>query len=570
MSILRHAPHAPLATLALFLLGLATVSAQADGEPAAPAKPAPPSYQIEVPVGIPVQIDGIALPAEWADAAQRPLGEDGGVFKMKQHRGALLLAVEPHAPWIEGDRLWLCFTPDTPDAGLYRPPAVRIDYEPFAHNRYHVLAVKVAESGEVLAPGAAIARAALAGSRPSVEMAMRLPWLGVTGDAPPPLRFALLHVRSGGRETTTWPPGLDLSAGASGEPPADLASAAKWGRLEGWQDADGAGALSRGDWDALVQEDEELMRRGMEAHRFVAALAQDGEVAKVDREQQPVLEGHWQWIAEREALTANDLIALAKGYRFLNRKAEALGVLAGFDADPVWRGSRSLLYERALALESAERFRDAAMVWERLAHTTGGSISNRYRAMAERAHVRLVEWSEEQEARRVDDANAELPLVLLRTTRGNVILVLHANDVPDQVRHFLSLVTLREDGRGFYDGTRFHRVIGDFVVQGGDPASRESCEAAGSGDGPSIVAPEQNLRHTFYRGAVGFALGGARMNGCQFFLLVSPKPHLAQQGFTCFGHVLAGMDVVDRIEQCDELLEAVVLRPGTLPEDDDE
>jgi hypothetical protein len=172
MPILRHAPLAPLA---LFLLGLATVSAQADGEPAAPAKPAPPSYPIEVPVGIPVQIDGIALPAEWADAAQRPLGEDGGVFKVKQHRGTLLLAVEPHAPWIEGDRLWLCFTPDTPDAGLYRPPAVRIDYEPFAHNRYHVLAVKVAESGEVLAPGAAIARAALAGSRPTVEMGIRLP-----------------------------------------------------------------------------------------------------------------------------------------------------------------------------------------------------------------------------------------------------------------------------------------------------------------------------------------------------------------------------------------------------------
>ena len=154
-------------------------------------------------------------------------------------------------------------------------------------------------------------------------------------------------------------------------------------------------------------------------------------------------------------------------------------------------------------------------------------------------------------------------LVACRTTRGEVVLRLFANDVPASVAHFVALVRRREpDGRGFYDGTRFHRVVGDFLVQGGDPVTRGgSCEDAGQGAGPAGIPVEANPRHGFWRGAVGFARGGALENGSQFFVLVSARPELGEQDFTCFGHVASGMEVVDRLETCDELLEARVLEP---------
>ena len=106
----------------------------------------------------------------------------------------------------------------------------------------------------------------------------------------------------------------------------------------------------------------------------------------------------------------------------------------------------------------------------------------------------------------------------------------------------MTLVAERqEDGRGFYDGTLFHRVIGDYVVQGGDPLSRdEGCEEAGPSDGPSTVTTEISERFGYWRGAVCFARGMAQVNGCQFFILVSPRPALAEEGYTVFGHVVAG------------------------------
>ncbi len=370
-------------------------------------------------------------------------------------------------------------------------------------------------------------------------------------------------MRGSGSTTVTWPRGLSITAPV-GQRPSDLASSQAWARLGGWKGVSGPGAISSTDWDALVDTDAELTRRGSEAHALALRIQDAPTLPKEDDLVEEKVLQNLRWIAGREPLTAFDLFNLARVYRHLNRKAEGLAVLDALDMDPAWHGSARLLYDRALALESAERYRDAAEAWRALGGRSQPSMRPRYEAMAERALALQTAREKETVLRDAAASNSQLPLVLLRTTRGSVLIQLLPQSVPEAVAHFLDLVKRREgdEERAFYDGTLFHRVEGDFLVQGGDPLSREGLDRAGSGTGPTSVTAELNPSHGYFRGAVAFARSIARVNGSQFFILTSPRPALAEEGYTIFGHVIAGMDVVDRIQVGDELIEVRRLDGG--------
>jgi cyclophilin family peptidyl-prolyl cis-trans isomerase len=131
--------------------------------------------------------------------------------------------------------------------------------------------------------------------------------------------------------------------------------------------------------------------------------------------------------------------------------------------------------------------------------------------------------------------------VRLETERGPVDIELACAQAPLTCNNFLSLA-----GQGFYDGTVFHRVVPDFVVQGGDPRGDGS-----GGPGWSIRDELNPLRYE--RGVVGMALSGPDTGGSQFFVTLSPQPHL-DGGYTVFGRVVAGMEVLDGLEQWDRLV----------------
>ena len=97
--------------------------------------------------------------------------------------------------------------------------------------------------------------------------------------------------------------------------------------------------------------------------------------------------------------------------------------------------------------------------------------------------------------------------------------------------------------KGFYDGLTFHRVVPDFVVQSGDP------RGDGQG-GPGYTIRDEINERPYLRGTVGMALDWAGTGGSQFFITYLPQPHLDAR-YTAFGRVVAGMEVVDRIEQWD-------------------
>jgi cyclophilin family peptidyl-prolyl cis-trans isomerase len=124
------------------------------------------------------------------------------------------------------------------------------------------------------------------------------------------------------------------------------------------------------------------------------------------------------------------------------------------------------------------------------------------------------------------------------TDRGTIQLELAVLDAPLTVENFVALAR-----KGFYDGLTFHRVVDDFVIQGGDPR--------GDGEGgPGYTIRDELNQRPFLRGAVGMALDWADTAGSQFFITHSPQPHLDAK-YTVFGRVIAGMDVVDQIRQWD-------------------
>ena len=130
------------------------------------------------------------------------------------------------------------------------------------------------------------------------------------------------------------------------------------------------------------------------------------------------------------------------------------------------------------------------------------------------------------------------PRAFLHTAKGTVEVHLDVVEAPLTVASFVALAR-----RGFYDGLTFHRVEPGFVVQGGDP------RGDGNG-GPGYTLRCEITQRPYGRGAVGMALSGKDTGGSQFFVTLSPQPHL-DGGYTLFGTVVAGMDVVDRLRPGD-------------------
>lgn len=522
----------------------------------APAHAGPEPRLLEVPEGLPVAPDGLLPKAEWGDALVLPGEAGAGTLRVKQCRGTLLLALEADRAWLRGTRLFLCLCPDFPEAHAGSPGAITIDYEPFDHSRPHVLARKVLAQGQAPLEDAVLVRSALRGRAVALEMLVRLPALGVTGSKPHGLRLLAALVRGMGEHTPSWPAGMLINA-RPGEPPPDLVDSGRWLRLGGWKQPDGPGALGATEWSAALAQDAELARKGADAHAMGLLIAEESgrKLEKQDRDVEAQLLAPLAWIAEREPLHPGDLLARGRALRHLNRHAEALACFEALALDPQGDWLPTAVGERATTLERRERWAEAQAAWEQLARLVPPGEGGRYEQAARAVQARAQEHAAEQAARAADDADPTLPLVELVTPHGSAFVRLHARDVPQAVEHFLRLCRAQAPGGGgFYDGTLFHRVLGDAFLQGGDPRTRNGdCDQDLSGPASATVAVERNARHGFWRGALAFARAQRPENGSQFFVLVTPRPDMAQDGYTVFGHVVAGMEALDRVERCDRL-----------------
>ena len=145
--------------------------------------------------------------------------------------------------------------------------------------------------------------------------------------------------------------------------------------------------------------------------------------------------------------------------------------------------------------------------------------------------------------------------VHFETNRGEIVAELFEDDAPGTVANFVGLITGTKEWtdpktgskvkRPFYDGLTFHRVVPDFVIQGGDPAGNGT-----GGPGYTIKCETQGKRQKHERGSLSMAHRGPNTGGSQFFICHAPAPHLDRK-HTVFGKVITGLEVVDAIRPGD-------------------
>jgi len=137
--------------------------------------------------------------------------------------------------------------------------------------------------------------------------------------------------------------------------------------------------------------------------------------------------------------------------------------------------------------------------------------------------------------------------VTMETNKGTIEIELYASAAPKTVNNFVFLAN-----EGFYDGITFHRVINDFMVQGGDPTG------SGSG-GPGYRFEDEfdGNSHRHETGSLSMANAGPNTNGSQFFICHGPQPHLDGK-HTVFGKVTSGQDIVDSIAGGDTMVKVTI------------
>ena len=147
------------------------------------------------------------------------------------------------------------------------------------------------------------------------------------------------------------------------------------------------------------------------------------------------------------------------------------------------------------------------------------------------------------------EITTDLPQIQIETERGNITIELFEDDAPNTVANFISLAE-----QGYYDNLNFHRVIPDFMIQGGCP------EGTGTG-GPGYRFGDEcmpNRRHDA-PGVLSMANAGPGTNGSQFFITHGAQPHLDGK-HTVFGKVTDGLDTINAIQQGDGMNRMVVLQ----------
>ncbi len=151
--------------------------------------------------------------------------------------------------------------------------------------------------------------------------------------------------------------------------------------------------------------------------------------------------------------------------------------------------------------------------------------------------------SEDRSANTIKIMKAQTQTVVLETNLGNIEISLQADQAPKTVDNFVKL-----SKSGFYDNTKFHRVIKGFMIQGGDPYSKgEDTSVYGTG-GPGYKFADEPNDLPMVKGMVAMANSGPNTNGSQFFIITAATTPWLVGHHTVFGQVISGMDVVEKIE----------------------
>jgi len=354
-----------------------------------------------------------------------------------------------------------------------------------------------------------------------------------------------LAARTAGAEA--WERGMALVALAAGKHPraAELTAAAAGSSDVALRAraAEAAGLLGLPAGGKLLERlagDPNPRVRAAALAAWLAADPQAGEIARkaLGDPDTGVRGTALDWLTEHPAAPLADLEAALAGVYHPGMEEAGLAavraVAARAESQPLERGAAVALLEKAAASgpyvlrrEAGEKLGKLGRPVPRLEPAEKSKGPEVYREIVQRTRrPRTVE---------------------IHTERGTITVRLECPQAPLTCLNFLQLA-----GQGFYDGLTFHRVVPDFVIQGGDP------HGDGAG-GPGYAIRDEINRLRYERGAVGMALAGPDTGGSQFFITLSPQPHL-DGGYTVFGEVVAGSEVLDQIRLGDRIEKVVEVR----------
>lgn len=146
----------------------------------------------------------------------------------------------------------------------------------------------------------------------------------------------------------------------------------------------------------------------------------------------------------------------------------------------------------------------------------------------------------------LEDLISKYNSALIKTNMGDIKVKFYTEESPLTVNNFMNLAKA-----GFYDKTLFHRVMKDFMIQGGDPLSRDSDWSMHGTGGPGYRFKDEINNHRLVRGSLAMANAGANTNGSQFFIVTVEATPWLDGRHTNFGYVVEGMDTVDKIESAE-------------------
>lgn len=135
------------------------------------------------------------------------------------------------------------------------------------------------------------------------------------------------------------------------------------------------------------------------------------------------------------------------------------------------------------------------------------------------------------------------PIAIMKTNMGKIKFELFVKDAPETAANFIKL-----SNEKFYDGVKFHRVIKGFMIQGGDPNSKDDNWLDDGIGGPGYAFKDEINSHKIIRGVLAMANAGPNTNGSQFFIVTAESAPWLDGKHTVFGKVIEGMDAVDKIE----------------------
>lgn len=171
-------------------------------------------------------------------------------------------------------------------------------------------------------------------------------------------------------------------------------------------------------------------------------------------------------------------------------------------------------------------------------NNTGGSDSKTGQTADSKSGTSKLTTPTAAEAAKIDPDT----IATIKTNLGTIVIRFFKDKAPITTASFVQLAK-----SGFYDGTKFHRVIPGFMIQGGDPNSKGDDRSIMGTGGPGYSVPAEFNDVDFQRGIVGLARSSdPNSGGSQFYIMVANSPHLNGQ-YTAFGQVLSGMDVADKI-----------------------